>query len=246
MLVLRLGQERFTALIFIRVSPERQRHVLDLNVRDTEQKFQDKPGMIAVAFHTSLDGEQVAELMQWESAEHLQAALKAAEIDEHIGDVRQATTGDEFLPCTPHYVYTARQVADATPTVSPIADAFTVIVRLETDSSQQQVLLDLLIQDFEALRKTLPSFISVSLLTSPNGKTVVEYWQFKDQAAFAALQPEFKHPALTKKFGSLVRASEVRLYETGPIMSGTAYETETLEEAVNIRNAKKTPTGGQR
>lgn len=82
MLVLHGGQARFTALIFISVSPERQRRVLDLNIGDTEEKFQDKPGMIAVAFHTSLDGEQIAELIQWESAEQLQAALKAAEIDE--------------------------------------------------------------------------------------------------------------------------------------------------------------------
>lgn len=136
MLVLHQGQERFTALIFISVSPERQRHVLELNIRDTGEKFQDKPGMIAVAFHTSSDGEQIAEMVQWESAEQLQAALKAAEIDEHIDDVRQEATGDEFVPCTPRYVCTTGQAADAVPAVSPMADALTVIVKLETTPSK--------------------------------------------------------------------------------------------------------------
>ena len=223
MLILHGEQERFTALIFIRVSPERQRRVLELNVRDTKEKFQDKPGMIAVAFHSSLDGEQVAELIQWESAEHLQGALKAAEIDEHIGDVRQEAAGDEFLPCTPRYVRTAGRASDATPTVSPRADALTVMVRLETDPNRQQTLLDLLIQDVEVSRKTLPGVISVSLLTSPDGKTIVAYWQF-EQAAFTALQPDFER-SVTTKFGSLIRASDVKLYETGPIISGAAYET---------------------
>ena len=243
MLILHQGQARFTALIFIRVSPERQRRVLELNVRDTKEKFQDKPGMIAVAFHRSLDGEQVAELIQWESAEHLQAALKATEIDEHIGDVRQEADGDEFLPCTPRYVYTAGQASDAIPTVSPRADALTVIVRLETNPSRQQILSDLLVQDVEAPRTALPGLISVSLLTSPDGNNTVTYWQFKNQAAFTALQPEFER-SITEKFGSLICASDVRLYETGPILSGTASETETLAEAVNTHHAKKTFTGG--
>ena len=237
MLVLRQGQERFTALIFIGVSPERQHYVLDLNIKDTEEKFQDKPGMIAVAFHASLDGEQVAEMIQWESSEHLQAALKAADIDEHIGDVRQATTGDEFLPCTPRYVYTARQAADATPAVSPVADAFTVIVRLETDPGQQQALLDTLIKDVEALRETPQGLLSVSLLATQGGKNVVEYWQFENQSAYAALRPEFERSALTKKVGSLIRASEVKLYETGPIMLGVGYKTETQGEVANVRTA---------
>ncbi len=237
MLVLRQRQERFTALIFIGVSPERQHYVLNLNIKDTEEKFQDKPGMIAVAFHASLDGEQVAEMIQWESAEHLQAALKAAEIDEHIGDVRQAATGDEFLPCTPRYAYTARQAADATPAVSPVADALTVIVRLETDPGQQQALLDRLIEDVEASRETLQGLLSVSLLATLDGKNVVEYWQFEDQAAFEALQSEFERSALTNKLGSLMRASEVRFYETGPIMLGAGYKTETREEVANVRDA---------
>ena len=193
--------------------------------------------MIAVAFHASLDGEQVAEMIQWESSEHLQSALKAADIDEHIGDVRQATTGDEFLPCTPRYVYTARQAADATPAVSPVADAFTVIVRLETDPGQQQALLDTLIKDVEALRETPQGLLSVSLLATQDGKNVVEYWQFENQAAYAALRPEFERSALANKFGPLIRASEVRLYETGPIMLGVGYKTETQGEVANVRTA---------
>ncbi len=232
MLILHGGQERFTALIFISVSPEQQRHVLELNIKDTEEKFQDKPGMIAVAFHTSLDGEQIAELIQWESAAQLQAALRAVEIDEHIADVRQEATGDEFVPCTPRYVYTVGQAADTAPTVSLKADALTVIVKLETDPGQQQALLGLLVQDVEASHTTLPGLISVSLLASPDGKNVFEYWQF-EQAAFAAHQPEFESAVLARKFESLIRSSDVRFYETGPIMSGTAYKTEALEKAVN-------------
>jgi quinol monooxygenase YgiN len=74
-----------TVLInYFTVHPARQRELVDLLVRATEDVMQHQPGFVAANIHASLDGTHVVNYAQWESAEAFQAMLADPVCQEHM------------------------------------------------------------------------------------------------------------------------------------------------------------------
>jgi quinol monooxygenase YgiN len=66
------------------VRPDRQRQLVDLLVRATEEVMRHHPGFVAANIHASEDGTRVVNYAQWESAEAFRAMLANPEAREHM------------------------------------------------------------------------------------------------------------------------------------------------------------------
>ena len=70
------------------VAPERQRELVDLLTRVTEETMRRVPGFVSANIHASADGTRVVNYAQWESVAAFQAMLADPAAQEHM---RQAT-----------------------------------------------------------------------------------------------------------------------------------------------------------
>lgn len=183
------------------------------------------PGMAAAAFHQSLDGKGIAEIVQWESERHLKAAFDNTKFDAHAADILKKVVKNEFSPYKTRYVdVNGTDPGDAVTTVSPDAVLLTIITKFGVDPDKQQVLLDLLVARHEVSLKALPGFLSVSFPTSPDGEKVVEYLQIEKQA-FEVSQDDLEKLAHAEKIAGLVRTSDVRFYEVMFVSVGLSQHT---------------------
>jgi quinol monooxygenase YgiN len=78
------------------VQADRQRELVDLLVRATEEVMQHLPGFIAANIHASGDGTRVVNYAQWESADAFHAMLDTPAAQEHMGQA--AAIADHFDP----------------------------------------------------------------------------------------------------------------------------------------------------
>ncbi|MFI0467378.1 antibiotic biosynthesis monooxygenase family protein [Saccharopolyspora sp. 5N102] len=79
------------------VVPERQRELVDLLVRATEEVMQHRPGFVAANIHTSLDGTRVTNYAQWESVQAFQEMLADPVCQEHMSAAREIADAEPFL-----------------------------------------------------------------------------------------------------------------------------------------------------
>ncbi len=68
------------------VRPERQRQLVELLVRATEEVIRHRPGFVAANIHASEDGTRVVNYAQWESAEAFRAMLADPVAREHMAE----------------------------------------------------------------------------------------------------------------------------------------------------------------
>ncbi len=66
------------------VRPERQRQLVDLLVRATEDVMRHRPGFLTANIHASDDGTRVVNYAQWESADAFRAMLADPEARVHM------------------------------------------------------------------------------------------------------------------------------------------------------------------
>ncbi|QUH01345.1 antibiotic biosynthesis monooxygenase [Saccharopolyspora erythraea] len=66
------------------VEPGRQRELVDVLARATEEVMRHQPGFVSANLHVSLDGTRVANYAQWESSEHFQRMLANPECRHHM------------------------------------------------------------------------------------------------------------------------------------------------------------------
>ena len=66
------------------VQPDRQRRLVELLVRATEDVIQHQKGFIAANIHASEDGTRVVNYAQWESPEAFRAMLADPECQAHM------------------------------------------------------------------------------------------------------------------------------------------------------------------
>lgn len=69
------------------VAPERQRELVDLLARVTDETMRDVPGFVSANLHVSSDGTRVVNYAQWESAEAFHAMLADPAAQEHMRQV---------------------------------------------------------------------------------------------------------------------------------------------------------------
>jgi quinol monooxygenase YgiN len=86
------------------VQPDRQRELVDLLVRATDEVMQHQPGFIAANIHASTDGTRVVNYAQWQSAQAFHAMLDNPAAQEHMGQA--AAIADQFDP----HLYTVESV----------------------------------------------------------------------------------------------------------------------------------------
>lgn len=92
------GEATVTTLInCFTVHPDRQRELVDLLVRATEDVMQHQPGFVAANIHASLDGTQVVNYAQWESVAAFQAMLADPVCQEHMTAARQVGRSEPQL-----------------------------------------------------------------------------------------------------------------------------------------------------
>lgn len=69
----------FTVIVRVKVSPEHQAAMLEQS-RRMVPAFQKQPGFLFMAVHRSLDGEEIASYLQWESQAHHEACQASPEV----------------------------------------------------------------------------------------------------------------------------------------------------------------------
>ncbi|CAM01153.1 antibiotic biosynthesis monooxygenase [Saccharopolyspora erythraea NRRL 2338] len=76
--------EFVTLINVFTVEPDRQRELVDVLARATEEVMRHQPGFVSANLHVGLDGTRVANYAQWESAEHFQRMLANPECRQHM------------------------------------------------------------------------------------------------------------------------------------------------------------------
>jgi|SRR5215472_16739624 len=66
------------------VEPARQRELVDLLARATEEVMRHRPGFISANIHASTDGTHVVNYAQWESPQAFQAMLADPACQQHM------------------------------------------------------------------------------------------------------------------------------------------------------------------
>jgi quinol monooxygenase YgiN len=66
------------------VAPERQRELVELLTRVTEETMKGVPGFVSANLHVSADGTRVVNYAQWESQEAFRAMLADPAAQEHM------------------------------------------------------------------------------------------------------------------------------------------------------------------
>jgi quinol monooxygenase YgiN len=89
------------------VAPERQRELVELLTRVTEETMRAVPGFVSANLHVSTDGTRVVNYAQWESQEAFQAMLTDPVAREHM---RRAL---EICESSDPHVYTVDSVHHA-------------------------------------------------------------------------------------------------------------------------------------
>ena len=91
MLTISRDSDLFTAMIFIEVSPDKQREIFEVNLSATE-KIKRLPDFVAAAFHNSLDRTMLPEHVQWENEDYFRRALGAPMFRQHLRERRSRRT----------------------------------------------------------------------------------------------------------------------------------------------------------
>jgi heme-degrading monooxygenase HmoA len=99
-----VGAPVATLINIFTVQADRQRELVDLLVRATDEVMQHLPGFIAANIHASADGTRVVNYAQWESADAFHAMLENPAAQEHMGQA--AALADRFDP----HLYTVESV----------------------------------------------------------------------------------------------------------------------------------------
>lgn len=86
------------------VRPDRQRELVDLLSRATEEFMRHQPGFVSANIHASADGVRVVNYAQWESAAAFQAMLADPAAQQHMGEA--AALAESFEP----HLYTVESV----------------------------------------------------------------------------------------------------------------------------------------
>lgn len=79
------------------VEAARQRELVEVLVRATEEVMQHQPGFISANIHASLDGEHVVNYAQWESVEAFQTMLANPTCQEHMAAAGQIARPESQL-----------------------------------------------------------------------------------------------------------------------------------------------------
>ncbi|MGQ0841959.1 antibiotic biosynthesis monooxygenase family protein [Actinokineospora sp.] len=79
------------------VTPDRQRELVDLLARATEDVMRHRPGFVAANIHASLDGTHVVNYAQWASVEAFQAMLTDPVCQEHMSAAGQLGSAEPVL-----------------------------------------------------------------------------------------------------------------------------------------------------
>jgi heme-degrading monooxygenase HmoA len=82
------GTDVATLINVFTVRPERQRELLELLARATEDVMRKRPGFISANLHASADGERVVNYAQWESADAFHAMLADPAARQHMDAAR--------------------------------------------------------------------------------------------------------------------------------------------------------------
>ena len=87
MTVIQKGPAPLTLINVFTVAPDRQHELVRLLEEATEKVIKYRPGFVSVNIHASLDGTNVVNYAQWESADDLKAMLADPESREHISQI---------------------------------------------------------------------------------------------------------------------------------------------------------------
>ncbi|GLY87690.1 antibiotic biosynthesis monooxygenase [Actinoallomurus iriomotensis] len=86
------------------VQEDRQRQLVDVLVRATDEVMRNVPGFVAANIHAGTDGTRVVNYAQWRSADAIHAMLDDPAAQEHMREA--AAIADHFEP----HLYTVESV----------------------------------------------------------------------------------------------------------------------------------------
>jgi heme-degrading monooxygenase HmoA len=89
MTTISVGAPVATLINVFTVEPERQRSLVEVLVRATEDVMQHLPGFVAANIHASEDGTRVVNYAQWRSAADFHAMLANPAAQEHMREASE-------------------------------------------------------------------------------------------------------------------------------------------------------------
>jgi heme-degrading monooxygenase HmoA len=185
-----------------RIAVEDDRYVL-VNVFKTSAPYQQRlidiwkslgpadersPGLISVNAHVSFDGESVISYIQWRSKEDWQAILADPGRQERFKEVLTFSTF-ESIHCEVVHTQRSDAFSESPIEITTDQDYYVVLEMARVAPERQQELLDLVTAPNELLAAT-PGYISHSIHRAFDGTAVVNYSQWKSQAAYEAFRAD--------------------------------------------------------
>ena len=100
MVTITAGEGPLTLINVFRVTPDRQRELLDVLTAATHETMRHVPGFVSASLHVSGDGARVVNYAQWESRGAFDAMLARDDVRPHMKRAAELAESYDPILCT--------------------------------------------------------------------------------------------------------------------------------------------------
>lgn len=198
------NNEVITVIVIFTVEPERQQELIDTIIRFSDTVKQ-QPGFVSASLHKSLDGVKVANYAQWKSQSDYSAFVNNSEVQAYAAKLSEFPRPDAHI-----YEVVISESKVGIPKISK-GVFLTHFAEFRMKPENQQRMVDLTKEEV-VIAMQQPGLISANFHRSHDGTRVINYGQWRDQAAIEELQ---KQPGfgLESPYWEGIAENEFHLYE---------------------------------
>ena len=201
---LAINNEAIAVIIIFRVEPDRQTELIE-TISEFLETVKEQPGFISSSIHKSLDGIKVANYAQWQSVEDYETFLNNADVQAKAAKLRT------FSPPDAHtYEIVISESKVGTPQINK-GEYFVHFAEFQMSPENQPTMVELAKKHVKPAMK-LPGLISATFHRSLDGTRVMNYGQWRDEAAIEELR---KQPGFGSEspYWEGIAENEFHLYE---------------------------------
>ncbi|MEH2279555.1 MAG: antibiotic biosynthesis monooxygenase family protein [Nostoc sp.] len=198
------NNEVITVIVIFTVEPERQQELIDTIISFSDTVKQ-QAGFVSASLHKSLDGVKVANYAQWKSQEDYEAFVNNNDVQALGAKLSKFPRPDSHV-----YEVVISKSKVGIPKISK-GGFLTYFAEFRMKPENQQRMVDL-VKEEVVITMQQPGLISANFHRSQDGTRVINYGQWRDQAAIEELQkqPGFGSESL---YWEGIAENEFHLYE---------------------------------
>jgi heme-degrading monooxygenase HmoA len=202
---LRSGSDTFTTIAIVEAELTAMGQIVELVRHSTDEVISDLPGFGMACVHVNAENTQMAELIQWRSAEDFQRFIQDPERSGHTQKVGELAGGQTFGTYRSGPVFAG--IDGNVATISTDGDSvYTGVIVLDAQEGKQQWICDYNSWETERVIRSLPGFVSASFFLGHDARKVAEYVQWASKAHFeeAWVNPDFaEHLPVTAHYAGI-------------------------------------------